>query len=154
MMTASQRGFTLIELMIAVAILTVFSATALGLAVRSKQEHAMVSSYQRDLFECRAVLRSIEDHARAAHRVAVVAGGVEFAVGSQRIVYQVENGQLRLRDDKGERVLSRCIESLHVTSRESLVELTLQLRSQRHEAKRRSATVATSVMMRNWEGGE
>ena len=151
-MTTSQRGFTLVELMITTAILAMFSATALGLAVRSKQEHAMVSSYQRDLLECRAVLRSIEANVRAADRVAVAPDRMELAIAAQRVVYQVVDGQLYLRDEQGERVLAHCIERLHVTSRGALVELTLKVRSQKRVAARRSATLVTRVTMRNWEG--
>ncbi len=151
-MTASQRGFTLVELMITTAILAMFSATALGLAVRSKQEHAMVSSYQRDLLECRAVLRNIEADVRAAHRVAVAPDRMELTIAAQRVVYHVADGQLCLIDEQGEQVLAHCIESLLVTNRGSLVELTLKVRSQKREAARRSATLVTRVTMRNWEG--
>ncbi|MFK7740528.1 MAG: prepilin-type N-terminal cleavage/methylation domain-containing protein [Planctomycetota bacterium] len=150
----SQDGFTITELMITVAILAVFSATAVGLAERSYQEHAAVTKYQSDVAECRKALRSLEQHARAAQDVTATADGVVFSIGAQRIAYSVADGELRIRGRDGEHVISRCVASLDVSTRGRLVDLSITLRRRSDRPTKTPATIATSIAMRNWERSE
>jgi len=151
-MNRTQRGFTMIELMISVAVLAIFSSVALSLGVQAKQEHQMVAAYHQDVRECRAALQSLEADILAARGVEVASDEVTVLVGNQRVVYQLADGRLRVTRSGRERILANCIEALRVSSDRSLVTVQLQLRARSQTAARRAAVVSTSVAMRNWEG--
>lgn len=151
-MTHSQRGFTMIELMISVAVLAIFSSVALSLSVQAKQEHQMVMAYHQDVRECRSALQSLEADILAASRVSTAADEVVLTVGGERIVYQLADGQLCVTQDAKRRVLARSIAALRVVSDQALVTVQIELRRRSQASPRAAAVVATAVAMRNWEG--
>ena len=151
-MVASQRGFTMIELMIAVAVLAVFSSVALSLGVQARREHRMVHGYQCDVLQCREALRSIERDLRSARQVAKVDDEFVLTVGDQQIVYRVCGGELQVQRERALRVLAHCVASMEVSVQDELVTVVLELRPRADLGPRRHARVSTCVAMRNAGG--
>lgn len=147
-----ERGFTLIELMISVCVLAIFSSVALSLGVQAEQEHRLVTAYQDDVAECREALRNLERDLREASRVAVIGNEVTVLTDGGQVVYAVADGHLSVLRGAEKRTLARCIAALRVTREGGLVAVRLQLCRRASNVPERTATLCTAVTMRNWEG--
>ena len=93
-MNRLERGFTLIELMITVAILAVFSSVALSIGVQAKDEQQLISGYQHDLSTCRTALRDLEGLLRHARRVDRIDEAIVLFVGKEWITLRSHAGEL------------------------------------------------------------
>lgn len=150
-MNRQERGFTLIELMITVAVLAVFSSVALTIGVQAKQDQQLVGGYQNDLRSCRAALCDLEGLLRQARRVEHIDDAIVLFVGSTWTTLRSNAGKLIAKHKGHERVLARCVDDIQITSEGALAHITLTLRQRNNRAATKPARLTTSVAMRNWE---
>lgn len=151
-----QRGFTLVELMVSVAVLAILGVVAHGLGGTMEHERRSTLGYQDDLRDCRRALADIERTVRSAHGFDVESNRLTLRTTAGPIEYFVQGAELhRVTGATESRVLARCIDRLEVEADGPLVRATLQLRPRAAAPANpdRRARLVTSVAMRNREGG-
>ena len=145
---ARSGGFTLIEVMAAIGLLGVFTATAIGLSTQLFSSYRMVDGYSDDLLGCQRTLRTFRSDVVAARDVQPQADGVKIVATDHEIVYRLRDGRLTRTARSVEQLLSSNLKSFEVSTEGELVRLHLELGPRARVEHRRRATLATAVRLR------
>ena len=100
-MTGRDHGFTLHELMVALAVFAVFSAVAFGLGTQAHREHDWTKAYREDLRSCRSAMRALEADARAGRRILPAGSSVVVRGPAGDVEYRHEDGELDMTPGDG-----------------------------------------------------
>lgn len=153
MVTARGRsgGFTLIEVMAAIALLSIFTAAAIGLSAHLFSSYRLVEGYSDDLASCQRTLRMFRGDVVAATEVRPEPDGVRIVAFDREIVYRLSEGRLTRTTRGVEQLLSSCLEQFDVRTEGQLVHLQLELGPRARKEHRRRATLATAIRLRGRE---
>jgi prepilin-type N-terminal cleavage/methylation domain-containing protein len=143
-----ERGFTIIELMAAVALAAVVVAAASGLTVRVITSSAETAAYLDDVEQCRRAVRAIADDLRSGAGVVTIPGGLRVVGGAHPVRYALAAGVLTRTVARRSAVVARRIGGLDVRTDGRLARLRLELMRRRTAGDRPGAVVATTVCLR------
>lgn len=152
---AAERGFTLPELMVSVALLAILGSVTAGIGSQAWQEHETLSGYQSDVADVRRTLAALEADLRDAGQVERRREDFVVTTPTERVTYRHRDHELQRIDAKGRvQTLARCFAGFAIRTEGALAHVNLAMRPrQRGEtgSDHRAATLATTVLMRNRE---
>ncbi len=126
------RGFTVLELMVAVALISSFSVISLSLWHRAHDERIWAERSQRDVVEWRRALASLAGDLRAAHRVAPRSGeGLRIERATGVVDWEVRGGSLCRIEGGGSREIAGRVRRFEATIGNGLVRCVLWGRGRR-----------------------
>ena len=146
--TQPQAGFTLIELMIVVSVLTIFMVTTLSYAVRQRAADHQHALYSRDLLATRAAMARIVTDLRGATATASAPSGIIIHTHQGIIRYGIEAGQLVRTSGASRQCIATCVRNLSCRQQGAVAHVRLVLTPRSPASGSREAAIQTSVALR------
>ena len=146
--SAKERGFTLIELSVVVAVLGIICAATTGIVARIYRSGEVAQRYVDDVVQCRRACARLESDLRLGGRVTNTNGVVRIHQPAVTVDYSLKDGVLSRGVGGTRRVIARNIAALHVQQSGDLarVRIALQRRGPRHVPE---AAIHKTVHLRN-----
>ncbi|MCR9247679.1 MAG: prepilin-type N-terminal cleavage/methylation domain-containing protein [bacterium] len=152
---AAERGFTLPELMVSVALLAILSGVAAGIGSQAWQEHETLSGYQADVADVRRALATVEVDLRDAGQVDRRSEDFVVTTPTERVTYRHRDHELQRIDAAGRvQTLARCFAGFAIRTEGALAHVNLVMRPRLRgetSAGHPATTLETTVLMRNRE---
>ena len=123
----SERGFSIVEAMVAVAVISMFMAATVGITGRLNRSGATARAYVDDVSRCQRALRQIDADLRCARSVAQSKDGVQVELDEETVVYRLADGVLTRTSPTVSAVVARRIAGFDLTTRGRLVTMRLEL---------------------------
>lgn len=128
-MRRRQTGFSLVELMVSLMVVTGVAVIVGGLAMSAHRDQALVEGWTEDLRGARAVLDRVERDVRAASAVEVTGDGMRVVLGEETHTYARRDGKLTCDEGAGPFVLARNVASFGVAQDTGAYSIDLHLGS-------------------------
>jgi prepilin-type N-terminal cleavage/methylation domain-containing protein len=144
----SAAGFTLIELMSAIALLSILTTAALSLAATLMASNARCARYAADIMACRRALRTFEQDARTARQAIAEPNAIYLTGPGGGVTYRLADGALTRSDNAHDVALARGVAAIDARCDGATIHFTMTLSPRRTNVRRSNAALSTAVRMR------
>ena len=147
-MTRADRGYTLVELMVACSLMPIFAVAAFSLTHHHQAAAQRHAAYTTDLMECRAALSSIVRDLRLATRVVADGSSITILGPDGEMRYELTGSRLdRIADTRRRRLGSR-VAALRCEVIGGLVHVALTLARRSNVPSGKPPTLEARVALR------